>query len=225
MIKRVMDVACASIGLILFLPVLLVVALIVMLDVGWPVLLRQERLGLKGRRFTIVKFRTMTDSLDGRGRLLPDSQRVTRVGNLLRHLSVDELPQFFNVLMGDMSMIGPRPLFAHYGNRYTPEQNRRHDVRPGITGLAQVYGRNGISWARRFELDVWYVDNWSALLDLKIALLTIPAVLGMKGVSQNGHATIAEFQSVDEPSTDFDSAVRAMTELAGGNSARLEEIC
>ena len=197
-VRRAMDVSGAAILLILLLPLLVLIAVAVFLDVGWPILLRQDRLGLRGRVFTIFKFRTMTDRVTEKGDLLPDAMRLTRIGAMVRRLSLDELPQLLNVLIGDMSLIGPRPLLAHYQSRYTPEQNRRHEMLPGITGWAQICGRNGISWTRRFELDLWYIDNWDLWLDLKIACLTVPVVLGMKNISADGHVTISEFSGSEE---------------------------
>jgi lipopolysaccharide/colanic/teichoic acid biosynthesis glycosyltransferase len=160
---------------------------------GLPILFRQQRPGLHGKPFTLLKFRTMTDARDAQGNLLPDAERLTPFGSFLRRTSLDELPAFFNVLRGDMSLMGPRPLLMAYLDRYTPEQARRHEVRPGITGWAQVNGRNAITWEQKFVLDVWYVDNWSLWLDLKILFLTGWKVLRREGISQEGHATMPEF--------------------------------
>ncbi|PWH12191.1 MAG: sugar transferase [Anaerolineae bacterium] len=191
--KRLFDLFLATLGLVLLSPVLLLIALLVRLYHGSPVLFRQRRPGLKGKPFYIYKFRTMTDARDENGNLLPDSQRLTRLGRFLRASSLDELPELLNVLRGEMSIVGPRPLLMQYLDRYTPEQARRHDVLPGITGWAQVNGRNAISWEEKFRLDVWYVDHWSLWLDLKIILLTLWKVLKREGISQPGHATAEEF--------------------------------
>jgi lipopolysaccharide/colanic/teichoic acid biosynthesis glycosyltransferase len=170
------------------------IALLVWLKLGPPILFRQQRPGLHGRAFTLNKFRTMTDARDDQGNLLPDARRLTRCGRFLRSTSLDELPELFNVLKGDMSLVGPRPLLTRYLDRYTPEQMRRHEVKPGITGWAQVNGRNAITWEQKFALDLWYVDNWSFWLDLKIIILTIWKVLTCEGISQPGRATMEEFE-------------------------------
>jgi len=180
--KRVMDVAVAGTALVVLAPVMLAIVLVIRVSMGSPVLYRQRRPGLNGRIFTIYKFRTMTDERDDCGRLLPDEVRLTRVGRLLRSFSLDELPQFWNVLIGDMSLVGPRPLRVEYLHRYTPEQARRHSVKPGITGWAQVNGRNCLVFSRRLALDVWYVDHFSLWLDFKILLLTLHHVISRKGV-------------------------------------------
>ena len=163
------------------------------LKLGSPVLFRQRRPGLHGKPFTIYKFRTMTDARDAQGKLLPDAERLTPFGRFLRSASLDELPELFNVLKGDMSLVGPRPLLMQYLDRYTPEQMRRHEVKPGITGWAQVNGRNAITWEQKFALDVWYVDNKSLGLDGKIILLTLWKILKREGISQPGQATMEEF--------------------------------
>ena len=160
---------------------------------GSPVLFKQVRPGLRGRPFMMYKFRTMTDERDIQGRLLPDEQRLTKLGRFLRSTSLDELPELFNVLKGDMSLVGPRPLLMEYLPLYTPEQARRHEVRPGITGWAQVNGRNAISWEEKFRYDVWYVDNWSFWLDIKILWMTIVSVLKREGISAQGHVTMPPF--------------------------------
>ena len=160
---------------------------------GSPVLFRQQRPGLGGRPFWLLKFRTMTDARDADGNVLPDDQRLTAFGRFLRAASLDELPELFNVLKGDMSLVGPRPLLMQYLDRYTPEQARRHEVRPGITGWAQVNGRNAITWEEKFRLDVWYVDNWSMWLDIKIIAMTIWKILKREGISHPGQATMARF--------------------------------
>jgi lipopolysaccharide/colanic/teichoic acid biosynthesis glycosyltransferase len=173
--------------------------LLVRVNMGAPVLFHQERPGLHGRPFILYKFRTMRDLRDVEGRLLPDEMRLTRLGRILRSTSLDELPELFNVLKGEMSLVGPRPLLMEYLNRYTPEQARRHEVKPGITGWAQVNGRNAITWEEKFKLDVWYVDNWNLGLDLKILGLTLIKVLKREGISAGGHATMPEFRGSQGP--------------------------
>lgn len=191
--KRVMDVAVAMAGLVALAPVLLATAVAVRVALGSPVLFRQTRPGLEGRPFTILKFRTMSNARDADGRPLSDHERLGRVGRLLRSASLDELPELLNVLRGDMSLVGPRPLLMQYLALYTPEQARRHEVRPGVTGWAQVNGRNAVSWEERFRMDVWYVDHCSWALDLRILLRTVSAVFRRRGISQEGHATMAPF--------------------------------
>lgn len=193
-IKRVIDVAGAVLGLFLCSPLFALIALLVRLDSPGPVFFRQVRPGLHGRPFVIYKFRTMREACDESGNPLPDEQRLTRLGEWLRSASLDELPELYNVLKGEMSLVGPRPLLMEYLDLYTPEQARRHEVKPGITGWAQVNGRNAISWEEKFRLDVWYVDNWSLWLDLKIILLTIWKVLKREGISASGHATMPLFR-------------------------------
>ena len=192
--KRVIDILGAVIGLMVFAVPMVLIAVAVYVTLGRPVLFRQLRPGLHGRPFWLYKFRTMTDARDSAGRLLPDEQRLTRFGRWLRATSLDELPELWNVLRGDMSLVGPRPLLTEYLDRYTPEQARRHDVKPGITGWAQVNGRNAISWEEKFALDVWYVDNWTLWLDLKILFMTVLKVLRREGISAEGHATMPEFR-------------------------------
>ncbi len=192
-LKRLTDVLVAAVGLAAALPLLLVVAVAVRLNLGAPVLFRQQRPGLHGRPFTLVKFRTMRDATDRHGRVLPDAERLTTFGRWLRASSLDELPELWNVLTGDMSLVGPRPLLMEYLPRYSPVQARRHEVRPGITGWAQVNGRNALGWAQRFELDVWYVDHRSSLLDLRILWLTVARVLGRDGINEPGQATATPF--------------------------------
>lgn len=184
----------ATFGLVLLAPVMLVVALLIRLTMGSPVLFRQVRPGLYGRPFTMYKFRTMLDIRNERGELLPDELRLTPVGRFLRKTSLDELPELFNVLKGDMSLVGPRPLLMDYLDRYTPEQARRHEVKPGITGWAQVNGRNALTWEEKFKLDVWYVDNWSLWLDIKILFMTLVKVFKREGISADGHVTMPEFK-------------------------------
>jgi len=189
-----MDLMGATFGLVLLAPVMLVVALLIRLTMGSPVLFRQVRPGLYGRPFTMYKFRTMLDIRNERGELLPDELRLTPVGRFLRKTSLDELPELFNVLKGDMSLVGPRPLLMDYLDRYTPEQARRHEVKPGITGWAQVNGRNALTWEEKFKLDVWYVDNWSLWLDIKILFMTLVKVFKREGISADGHVTMPEFK-------------------------------
>jgi lipopolysaccharide/colanic/teichoic acid biosynthesis glycosyltransferase len=177
-----------------FFPFILVVALLVRIKLGSPILFTQERPGINGKVFKMMKFRTMLDGKDKYGNLLPDEQRMTKFGAFLRSTSLDELPGLFNVLKGDMSLVGPRPLLVQYLPLYSKEQARRHNVRPGITGWAQVNGRNAISWEEKFKLDVWYVDNQSFLLDLKILFLTVKKVFVREGISADGHVTIAPFK-------------------------------
>lgn len=192
-LKRAFDLLIATTALLLLSPVLLLVALLVWRNLGRPVLFRQVRPGRNGELFTILKFRTMRDEVDAAGQELSDEERLTRFGKLLRSSSLDELPELINVLRGDMSIVGPRPLIVAYLERYTPEQARRHEVRPGITGLAQVSGRNTLDWEARFALDVKYVDSVSLLLDLKILWLTLRTVLRREGISAEGHVTMPEF--------------------------------
>jgi lipopolysaccharide/colanic/teichoic acid biosynthesis glycosyltransferase len=184
----------AAVGLLLLAPVLALIAATIRLAMGPPVVFRQQRPGLHGRPFTLYKFRTMTDTFDVDGRLLPERERVTQLGRILRRTSVDELPELFNVIKGDMSLVGPRPLLMRYLERYTREQFRRHEARPGITGLAQLNGRDTTPWERRFALDVWYVDNQSFWLDLRILLRTVSKTIVQADVSQPGEEGIAEFQ-------------------------------
>ncbi|MCF7821490.1 MAG: sugar transferase [Mariprofundaceae bacterium] len=192
--KRLFDLCSAIAGLLLLWPLLLLLALLVRIKLGSPVLFRQQRPGLHGEPFYIYKFRSMTDARDEHGELLPDAERLTSFGQFLRRFSLDELPQLFNVLRGDLSLVGPRALLMEYLPLYTPEQARRHDVTPGITGWAQVNGRNAISWEEKFGYDVWYVDHRSFLLDLKILWMTLLKVLCSQGVSQSGHVTMEKFR-------------------------------
>ena len=194
MLKRLFDLFVTFAGLILLLPLLLVLALLVRLKHGAPVFFRQTRPGLHGRPFKMVKFRTMTDERGADGNLLPDEQRLTGFGKFMRSTSLDELPELWNVLKGEMSLVGPRPLLMEYLPLYSQEQARRHKVRPGITGWAQVNGRNAISWDDKFKLDVWYVDNWSLWLDMKILWLTAGKVLKRDGISQEGSVTMEKFR-------------------------------
>lgn len=192
-LKRAFDVVAALTALVLLSPVLLVVSVLVKRRIGSPVLFRQQRAGLRGEPFEVLKFRTMTDERDAQGNLLPDEERLPAFGATLRSTSLDELPELINVLRGEMSLVGPRPLVSRYLPRYSPEQARRHLARPGITGLAQVRGRNELSWEARFELDTQYVDEWSFWLDIRILFMTVGAVLKRDGISTEGHATAPEF--------------------------------
>jgi lipopolysaccharide/colanic/teichoic acid biosynthesis glycosyltransferase len=194
MIKRLFDLFVSLSALLVLLPVLLVVALMVRIKLGSPILFTQNRPGLYGEVFKMMKFRTMLDATDKQGSQLPDDQRMTPFGAFLRSASLDELPGLFNVLKGDMSLVGPRPLLVQYLPLYNDDQNRRHNVRPGITGWAQVNGRNAISWEQKFSFDVWYVDNQSFWLDIKILLLTVKKVFVREGISADGHVTIEPFK-------------------------------
>ena len=191
--KRALDVIVSLVALPLLTPMLVVIGVLVLCALGRPVLLRQWRPGRHGRPFVIYKFRTMTEERDADGNLLPDEQRVTRVGRFLRHTSLDELPELYNVVRGEMSLVGPRPLLMRYLGRYSPEQMRRHDVPPGITGWTQVNGRNALSWDEKFALDLWYVENQSLGLDLKILVLTVWKALKREGITRPGWATTEEF--------------------------------
>lgn len=195
--KRTIDVLAAVTGLLLLSPVFLIVSLLVTADLGRPVLFAQLRPGKDGKLFRMYKFRTMRDVVDADGRQLSDLERLTKLGRLLRSTSLDELPELINVLLGPMSLVGPRPLLPQYLDRYTPEQARRHEVKPGITGWAQVNGRNALTWEEKFQLDVWYVDNRSLWLDMRILLMTIVRVLKRDGISSDGHATMPEFTGSD----------------------------
>jgi sugar transferase EpsL len=192
--KRPFDLVLALPALVLLSPVIAVLAVLVRVKLGAPVFFRQQRPGLNGKPFFMVKFRTMTDARDASGALLPDADRLTSFGRFLRSSSLDELPELWNVVAGDMSLVGPRPLLMHYLDRYTPEQARRHEVRPGVTGWAQVNGRNAISWEEKFALDVWYVDHLSLWLDLKIIGMTVGKIVRREGISQAGQATMEEFR-------------------------------
>ena len=196
--KRLLDLLLTIPGLVLLSPVLALIAVLVRIYHGSPVFFRQLRPGYQCKPFRVIKFRTMSDARDPQGNLLPDSQRLSRLGRFLRSSSLDELPEFFHVLAGQMSLVGPRPLLMQYLERYSPEQTRRHDVLPGIPGLAQINGRNALTWEDKFCLDVWYVDHWSLGLDVKILLLTLWKVLRREGISQPGHATAEEFMGNGE---------------------------
>lgn len=198
--KRILDYAIALPGLIILSPLLLILILLVWLLIGNPIFFCQERPGYRGEPFRLWKFRTMRATRGADGALLPDEDRLTSFGRLMRALSLDELPELVHVLRGEMSLVGPRPLLMQYLERYTPEQARRHDVLPGITGWAQVKGRNTLDWPEKFRLDVWYVDHWSLFLDLKILLLTFGKVITREGINQPGHATSPEFMGNDQTS-------------------------
>lgn len=191
--KRTLDIVLAFLALALLCIPILVLTLVVRKKLGAPAFFRQIRPGLNGRPFKMLKFRTMTDARDLNGQLLPDADRLTDFGRFLRATSLDELPELWNVLKGDMSLVGPRPLLMEYLPLYTPEQARRHDVRPGITGWAQINGRNALSWDEKFKLDVWYVDHQSIWLDIKILCLTIRKVVVREGISAAGEATMSKF--------------------------------
>lgn len=196
--KRLLDILIAGPALLVALPALAVLALLIRVNMGGPVLFRQTRPGLHGRPFAMVKFRTMRNAVDKDGVPLADAERITRLGHILRATSLDELPELWNVLKGEMSLVGPRPLLIEYLPLYTPDQARRHDVRPGLTGWAQVNGRNALGWEERFALDTWYVDHLSLRLDLRIILMTIAKVLRRDGISADGEATMSRFQGTPE---------------------------
>ncbi len=189
-IKRSMDIAAALTGLVLAAPVMTVIAIAIRLDMGSPILFRQTRPGLHGKPFDVIKFRTMSDRLGPNGTVLPEHKRLTRLGHVLRRTSLDELPQLWTILKGDMSIVGPRPLLMQYLDEYTPEQARRHEVPPGLTGWAQVHGRALLDFDTRFKYDVWYVDNWSLRLDLRIMALTVGKVLRSEGLPPSDHVFV-----------------------------------
>ena len=193
MLKRLFDVGVSGLGLLVGAPFLIVLALMIWIKLGHPIMFVQTRPGTHGKTFKMIKFRTMNDAVDVQGNPLPDSERMTAFGQILRSTSLDELPELWNVLKGDMSLVGPRPLLMEYLPLYSKEQYRRHQVRPGVTGWAQVNGRNAISWEEKFKLDVWYVDNRSLWLDLKILSLTVKKVLVRDGISGEGEATMSKF--------------------------------
>jgi sugar transferase EpsL len=196
--KRLLDLAIAVSAIVLLSPVILLTALVIRIWLGKGVLYRDQRGGLHGKVFTVWKFRTMLNAVDSEGRPLPDEQRLTKLGNWLRKSSLDELPQLWNILRGDISLIGPRPLLARYLPRYSAEQARRHEVRPGMTGWAQINGRNTIGWEEKFALDVWYVDHYGFWLDVRIILRTIWIILRRANISASGHATMPEFAAPDQ---------------------------
>lgn len=192
--KRALDLIIALLGIVILSPIILLVAFLVRVLLGAPVIFRQQRPGYKERPFYLLKFRTMTEARDASGRLLPDSARLTGFGRFLRAWSLDELPELLNILRGDMSLVGPRPLLVEYLPLYSAEQRRRHDVYPGVTGWAQIHGRNTLEWPARFALDVWYVDHWTFWLDLRILLTTVWKVISREGISQAGQATTEYFK-------------------------------
>lgn len=192
-IKRIFDVAISILGLIILLPMLIIIALIIKIKLGKPIFFIQERVGKRNKIFKMIKFRTMKDIKDENGKVLPDEKRHTTIGKTLRALSLDEIPELINVIKGDMSLVGPRPLLKEYLSLYSQEQLKRHQVLPGITGWAQINGRNAISWTEKFKLDIWYVCNWSLLLDLKILFLTIYIVIKKDGINQDDNITMEYF--------------------------------
>ncbi|AQY65114.1 sugar transferase [Pseudomonas veronii] len=192
--KRLFDIFASAIGLILLSPVILIVAFLIRRKLGSPVLFRQVRPGIHGKPFDMIKFRTMRDAIDDQGNPLPDAERMTPFGSFLRSSSLDELPELWNVFKGDMSLVGPRPLLMQYLPLYSAEQYRRHEVKPGVTGWAQVNGRNSLEWDEKFKLDIWYVDNRSFILDLRILLATVKKVLIRDGISQENNATMEAFK-------------------------------
>jgi lipopolysaccharide/colanic/teichoic acid biosynthesis glycosyltransferase len=196
--KRLFDLALTVPGLLLISPALLLLSIYIRVRLGPPVLFRQLRPGLHGKPFVLYKFRTMTSEVDNQGEPLPDTERLTSFGQFLRSFSLDELPELINVLKGEMSLVGPRPLLMQYLERYTQEQARRHEVLPGITGWAQINGRNALTWEDKFRFDTWYVEHWSFLLDIKILALTFRKTIRREGISQPGHATSEEFMGSGE---------------------------
>jgi sugar transferase EpsL len=205
-VKRFVDIILGAAALVVLSPLLIFIALAIRWKMGRPVIFGQVRPGFKGRPFTLYKFRTMMDQRDPYGLLLPDAERLPSFGQLLRKTSLDELPEFWNVLKGEMSLVGPRPLLLQYLDRYTPVQARRHEVKPGITGWAQVNGRNAITWEEKFSLDVWYVDNRSFALDMKILAMTLWKVHGREGISAEGEATMPEFMGTTPTSGKSENA-------------------
>lgn len=194
MMRRLFDISIAVLLFVVMSPCIVIIFLSILFKLGMPVFFKQVRIGRYGKQFTLIKFRTMINSFDRSGKLSADAERLTGFGKFLRHTSLDELPELWNVIKGDMSIVGPRPLLPEYLPLYTPEQVRRHHVRPGITGWAQINGRNLLNWEEKFRMDVWYVDNRSFLLDLKIMFVTLKKVLGREGISQNGHVTMEKFK-------------------------------
>ncbi|MCJ7695368.1 MAG: sugar transferase [Anaerolineaceae bacterium] len=203
LIKLLFDYILTLIGFVILSPIFLVITLIIIFTMGFPIIFKQKRPGYHNRIFTIYKFRTMQNVKDEKGKVFSDQERLTKLGKFLRSTSLDELPELWNVLKGDMSLVGPRPLLVEYLDLYSPEQARRHDVNPGITGLAQVNGRNSLTWQEKFAYDVWYVDNWSFWLDMKILILTLWKVIAREGISQQGKATSDPFMG--NPITPQDS--------------------
>lgn len=202
LIKRGFDLLISSCGLIILSPILLFISILIVVFQGLPILFRQQRPGYRGKPFTIYKFRTMSESLNPEDEPLPEDQRITKLGRFLRATSLDELPELINIFKGEMSIVGPRPLLMQYLARYSSEQARRHDVQPGLTGWAQINGRNAITWEEKFNLDLWYVDNWSFLLDMKIILLTIWKVIIREGIDEPGHISAGEFMGSNDRKND-----------------------
>ena len=198
LIKRVGDILLSLVILMILWPVIVVIALFVRLYIGNPIIFKQQRPGYKGKPFNLLKFRSMNDRTNEHGSLLLDEERLNSFGRFLRNYSLDELPEIINVLKGEMSLVGPRPLLMQYLDRYSPDQARRHDVVPGVTGWAQVNGRNTLTWQEKFRLDVWYVDNWSLGLDIKILFMTIWKVLNREGINEPGFATSQEFMGNED---------------------------
>lgn len=196
--KRLLDLLITIPGVLVISPVLIIIAIVVRLKMGSPAIFTQVRPGYKTKLFPVYKYRTMTDERDSHGELYSDEKRLTKLGRMLRSFSLDELPELFNILRGEMSLVGPRPLLIRYLDRYSPEQMRRHDVVPGMTGWAQVNGRNALTWEDKFRFDVWYVDNWTLRLDIKILLRTIWIVITREGISQPGFSTTEEFLGVEQ---------------------------
>lgn len=196
--KRMIDFFVAVIGIILVLPIIIILAIIIRIFLGSPIFFKQKRPGLNEKLFELYKFRTMISKKDENGNPLPDEERLNRTGKIIRSLSLDEIPQLWNVLRGDLSLVGPRPLLVEYLGKYNEEQRRRHEVKPGITGWAQIKGRNALTWQKKFALDIWYVDNWSLFLDIKILLITIWKVIKREGISQDGHTTMTKFTEEGE---------------------------
>ena len=192
-VKRIFDILFALIGLILLSPIFLICAILIRINLGSPIFFKQKRIGKKNKEFEMIKFRTMKNAFDKKGKALPDSERMTKLGKILRSLSLDELPEFINILKGDMSLIGPRPLLVEYLPLYNKEQIKRHNVTPGLTGWAQVNGRNNLKWSEKFELDVWYVENWSLWIDIKIFFMTFYKVFKREGINQEGQETMEFF--------------------------------
>lgn len=196
-IKRLFDIVCALGGLIILSPVLIICALLIRFNLGSPIFFRQRRIGKDNKEFEMIKFRSMKDAFDKNGNALPDEERMTKLGKVLRSLSLDELPELINILKGDMSLIGPRPLLVQYLPLYNERQIKRHNVTPGLTGWAQINGRNSLSWSEKFELDVWYVENWSLWVDVKIFFMTFYKVFKREGISQEGQATMEFFNGTN----------------------------
>lgn len=192
-VKRTIDIVCSGLGLIILSPILLITVILIRIKLGSPIFFTQDRVGKDGKIFKMIKFRTMLDAVDKWGEPLPDEERMTPFGKFLRSTSIDELPELINVFKGDMSLVGPRPLLVEYKELYSPEQFRRHEVRPGITGWAQVNGRNSLSWGDRFKLDVEYVNKYNLFMDIKILFMTVFKVLKRDGISQEGHVTMEKF--------------------------------